>query len=411
VNQLRRLSSGERSITSQNFSHADDNSSNIELTDAQRLDWLQLIRSENVGPATFGDLIRHFGTAAQALEALPELSHRAGKKTIKIFPRERAELEISDATRLNIAHVAMCESAYPQYLRSIDYPPPILSIRGRLDINKYPPLAIVGARNCSASGVKLANNFVKAFAQIPYYIVSGFARGIDIAAHRAALDTGTIAVLAGGVNNIYPSQHDRFYNEFLEQGSVFVSEMPLNYRPRAIDFPRRNRIIAGIGLGVIVIEASVRSGSLITARLANEAGRLVFAIPGSPLDARSAGGNLLLKKGAILATEPSDISDEIDRLLEKPIQANRFGTDKFSLEDNDDVENENDTSPDIVTDTSNNNRSAIIQALGTTPIEIDELIRHCQVPISHLQLVLIELSLAGRIEYHPGNKVSLIMDG
>ncbi|MCP4185565.1 MAG: DNA-protecting protein DprA [Hyphomicrobiales bacterium] len=384
---------------------------NIELTNAQRLDWLQLIRSENVGPATFRDLIKHFGTAAHALEALPELSNRAGKKAIKIFPRERAELEFNDAARLSITHVGMCEAAYPQYLKSIDYPPPILSIRGRLDINKCPPVGIVGARNCSASGVKLATSFVKALGKIPYYIVSGFARGIDIAAHQAALDTGTICVLAGGVNNIYPSQHDQFYTNFLDQGSVFVSEMPLNYRPRAIDFPRRNRIIAGIGLGVIVIEASVRSGSLITARLANEAGRLVFAIPGSPLDSRSAGGNLLLKKGAIIATDPSDISDEIDRLLEKPIQTNLFGTDKFSLEDNDPFESENNDTPDIITDTSNNNRNSIIEALGSAPIEIDELVRHCQVPVSHVQLVLIELSLAGRIEYHPGNKVSLIMDG
>ncbi len=356
-------------------------------------------------------MIKHFGTAAQALEALPELSNRAGKKAIKIFPRERAEVEINDAARLNIAHVGMCEAAYPQYLKSIDYPPPILSIRGRLDINKFPPLAIVGARNCSASGVKLATNFVKTLGKIPYYIVSGFARGIDIAAHQAALDTGTICVLAGGVNNIYPSQHDRFYTQFLQQGSVFVSEMPLNYRPRAIDFPRRNRLIAGIGLGVIVIEASVRSGSLITARLANEAGRLVFAIPGSPLDSRSAGGNLLLKKGAIIATDPSDISDEIDRLLEKSIQTNVFGTDKFSLEDNDPFESENNDTPDIITDTSNNNRNSIIEALGSAPIGIDELIRHCQVPVSHVQLVLIELSLSGRIEYHPGNKVSLTMDG
>ncbi len=371
---------------------------------------MQLIRSENVGPATFRDLIKHFGTAAKALDALPELSHRAGKKSIRIFPRNRAEAEIENAARLNIRHVGMFEPAYPRYLKSIDYPPPLLSIRGQLDINLHPPISIVGARNSSLSGLKLAKLFAGELGKVPYHIVSGFARGIDAAAHQAALKTGTICVLAGGVNDIYPPQHDKFYSEILENGSVFVSEMPLGFRPRAIDFPRRNRIIAGIGLGVIVIEASIRSGSLITARLANESGRLVFAVPGSPLDPRSAGANSLLKKGALLASDPADIIEEITSLLERPIQIQSPNPKNYSLEDNNREESNNSAPDKFPTEISMNNRKIILEALGPTPVEVDELVRHCQMPVSQIQLVLIELSLAERIEYHPGNKISLIMN-
>lgn len=379
------------------------------LTDNQRLDWLQLIRSENVGPATFRDLINHFGTANAALVSLPELSSRGGKKSIKICPRERAENEINSAIRLGIKFVGMGEAEYPKYLRAIDYPPPLLSVRGKLDLNNAPPIGIVGARNSSLSGLKLASQFVKELANIPYTIVSGFARGIDAAAHKAAIDAGTISVMAGGADIIFPPEHDEFYAEMLEKGNAFVSEMPIGYRPRAIDFPRRNRIIAGISLGVIVIEAAKRSGSLITARLANEAGRLVFAVPGSPLDPRSAGANLLLKNGALIATEPNDIVEAITPLLDEDHNQDLFDTGSYSLEDNEVDEARNYQPKQSITDTSQSHRDIIIQALGPTPVDIDELIRHCDLPVALIQLVLIELSLAGRIERHPGNKVSLIM--
>jgi DNA processing protein len=389
----------------------DECSQVFQLSNRQRLDWLQLIRSENVGPATFRDLINHFGTASDALDALPELSSRAGKKSIKICPRSRAEAEIVSAARLNVQYTGMGEAEYPRYLKSIDYPPPLLSIRGKLPINQHPPIAMVGARNSSASGLKLAAIFAGGLGEIPYHIVSGFARGIDAAAHRAALETGTIAVLAGGVNDIYPPEHDKFYSEILETGNAFVSEMPLGYRPRATDFPRRNRIIAGIALGVIVIEASKRSGSLITARLSNEAGRLVFAVPGSPLDPRSAGANSLLKKGAMIASEPADIVEEISSLLEYPLQEGLFRSGKHSLKDDEKPGINNNTPKHSITDTSLSNRQAIIEALGPTPVGVDELVRHCRLPVSDVQLVLIELSLARRLDRHPGNKVSLIMDG
>ena len=217
--------------------------------------------------------------------------------------------------------------------------------------------------------------------------------------------------MAGGVDNIYPPEHEDFYWQLLEEGNAFVSEMPLGYRPRGPDFPRRNRIIAGLSLGVIVIEASKRSGSLITARLANESGRLVFAVPGSPLDPRSAGANSLLKKGALIASQPSDIIEEITHLLEKPIQDELFGPEDNLLEDDDEDQNGDITPDKVITDTTSANRHKIIEALGPTPVGIDELVRHCGLPVSLVQLVLIELSLAGRLEYHPGNRVSLIMNG
>jgi len=386
-----------------------NNSTAFQLSQNQRLDWLQLIRSENVGPATFRDLINHFGTANKALEALPELSNRAGKKSIRICPRQRAENELEAARRLDVEYIGMGEANYPRYLKSIDYPPPLISVRGQLDMNKYPTLGMVGARNSSLSGLKLATRFATELGKVPYYIVSGFARGIDAAAHRATLESGTISVLAGGVDVVFPPEHDEFYSQMLESGNVFVSEMPLGYRPRAIDFPRRNRIIAGISLGVVVIEAAKRSGSLITARLANEAGRLVFAVPGSPLDPRSAGANSLLKNGAIIASDASDIVEAISPLLNEQGRDALFKSKKYSLEDGGD-NIEEDFSPDnIITDTDH--RQLILQALGPTPIEVDELVRHCQLPVSHIQLVLIELSLAGRLERHPGNMVSLLMDG
>ena len=369
---------------------------------------MQLIRSENVGPATFRDLINHFGTAAHALEAMPELSNRGGKKSIRIYPRENAEAEIAKASHLKIRFVGMGEPAYPQYLRKTDYPPPMLAIRGNLALNSKPPIGIVGARNSSLSGLKLAAIFANGLAKAPFYIVSGFARGIDHAAHKATLDTGTISVLAGGVDNIYPPEHEKFYWHMLEKGNVFISEMPLGHRPRAVDFPRRNRIIAGISLGVVVIEAAKRSGSLITARLSNEAGRLVFAVPGSPLDPRSAGANSLLKNGALIASDPTDIIEAINPLLDSAVRDDLFSPMPNYLKD-EEAHDEAFSPNDIVTDTSQTHRNKVIQALGPAPIDVDELIRHCQLPVTHIQLILIELSLAGKLERHAGNKVSLIM--
>ncbi len=413
------------------------NRANLSLSSKQRLDWLQLIRSENVGPATFRDLINHFGTAGAALDAIPELSQRAGKKKLKICPRERANAELEAAYRLGIQYIGMGERDYPQYLTAIDYPPPLLCVRGNLNLNQKTPIGMVGARNSSLSGLKLAAMFATELGAKSHYLVSGFARGIDAAAHKATLKTGSIAVMAGGVDVIFPPEHDKFYYEMLEEGNAFVSEMPFGYRPRATDFPRRNRIIAGISLAVVVIEAAKRSGSLITARLANEAGRLVFGVPGSPLDPRSAGANSLLKNGALIATEATDIIEQISPLLHKNHQQDLFNPKTNGLKDStnsrdDSLHTDNSPTDDsptdnsqdgasgignkqvgerVLTDTLPGHRQIILEALGPTPIEIDDLVRHCQLPVSHVQLVLIELSLAGNLERHPGNCVSLIMNG
>lgn len=379
----------------------------FELTREQRLTWLQLIRSENVGPATFRDLINHFGTASAALEALPQLSQKGGKRHIRICTRENAEAELEACERKSVRLLGMGESAYPNILRHIDHPPPLLSVRGRLDLNKAPGVGIVGARNASLSGIKLSGNFAKQLSQQDFLIISGFARGIDAQAHRESMKGNTIGVLAGGVDVVFPPEHDQFYEEMLENGNAFVSEMPLGFRPRAVDFPRRNRLIAGMSLGVLIVEAAKRSGSLITARLANEMGRLVFAIPGSPLDPRSSGANHLLKGGALMATDPSDIVETLTPMVTQSNSDHSIAPNNRLQEDEDLTANYD--APKPVTDTSQSNRTIIVEALGPTPNDIDEIIRHTRLPVPDVLLVLLELRIAGRLEDHPGNKVSLLM--
>ena len=289
--------------------------------------------------------------------------------------------------------------------------PPLLAVRGSTAPLKLPPVGMVGARNASLSGIKLATKFASELAAIPYTVVSGFARGIDAAAHRAAIDGRSVAVFAGGVDAVFPPEHVEFHEEFLAQGNAIVSEMPLGWRPRAVDFPRRNRIIAGISLGVIVVEAAKRSGSLITARLANEAGRLVFAAPGSPLDPRSAGSNSLIKKGAQLALETKDIVCEIEPLLGKMGQDDLFNSLAGGYEEDHSEMVDRRSGDQEKGGHSEDIRQQITQALGPTPVEVDELVRHCQAPVAQVQLVLIELALAGKLERHPGNRISLVMDG
>jgi DNA processing protein len=369
----------------------------IRLTDKQRIAWLRLIRSDNVGPVTFRDLINHFGTAETALAMLPELSARGGSsRAIRVASEQEALAELEAARRHGAQFVGIGEPDYPTALRQIDGAPPLLAVKGDLAAFHAPALGIVGSRNASVAGAKFAAMVATEAGRAGFTVISGLARGIDTAAHRASLSTGTIAALAGGIDKPYPPENLPLYEAICDGGGLVVSEMPFGWEARARDFPRRNRLIAGISLGTVVIEAASRSGSLITAARAADFGRLVFAVPGSPLDPRCQGTNQLLKDGATIVTTPEDVIEALRPLVE---------TDLFSAADarEPDVEQplESYEPPD------DDDRFRIVSALGPTPAEIDDIVRHTGLSPQAVYLVLLELDLAGRLVRHRGGLVSL----
>ena len=282
------------------------------LSDEQRLNWLRLIRSQNVGPATFRDLISHYGNAEDALAAIPELAKRGGAAArIRICSREDAEKELALADHHKARFIGVGEPEYPSNLRNTENSPPLLCIRGNVEALKPEALAIVGSRNASIAGMKISERLSGQMGQHQYVIVSGLARGIDTEAHRAALLTGTIAVFGGGVDHIFPQENRNLAAAIIKNDGAIVSEMPMGWQPRAQDFPRRNRIITGLARAVLVVEAARKSGSLITARIATETGRIVLAIPGSPLDPRSEGTNNLIREGATLIARVEHILEAL----------------------------------------------------------------------------------------------------
>lgn len=372
-------------------------SKGIALTDRQRLAWLRLIRSDNVGPATFRDLINHFGSAETALEALPELSRRGGStRPVRVASREDALAELDFATRFGARFVGIGEPDYPAVLRQIEGAPPLIAVKGDAAVMGRPAVGVVGARNCSVTGAKFAAMIARDVGRAGYTITSGFARGIDTAAHRASLDTGTIAVLAGGLDKPYPPENEPLLAEMLAGHGLLLSEMPFGWEPRARDFPRRNRLIAGISLGLVVTEAAARSGSLITARYAANFGRLVFAVPGSPLDPRSEGANGLIKDGASLITGAADVIDAMAPLTRMDLFTPQQVSEPIIEDDRAMALPPNDTE-----------RDKVITALGPAPVEIDDLIRHTGLSAQSVYLVLLELDLAGRLHRHAGGMVSL----
>jgi len=364
----------------------------IRLTDEQRLDWLRLIRSQNVGPRTFRALINHFGGAHAALEALPGLARRGGSSAPQICSPDEARREIAAAQRLGARFVAIGEADYPRRLQMIDDAPPLITLRGEAGVLAMPMVAIVGSRNASAAGAKITQRLVLGLAEAGFAIVSGLARGIDAAAHRASLASGTIAVLAGGQDRVYPPEHVELLDAILPAG-LALSEMPLGWEPRARDFPRRNRLISGLSLGVVIVEAAKRSGSLITARLALEQGREVFAVPGSPLDPRAEGTNGLIKQGATPVTEAADIVTVLQPIigLELPVRE----PEREPAE----------TEPPI--EPAPDERSRIISLLSPTPVSIDDLVRLSRSSPRVVRTVLLELEIAGRLERHGRGLVSL----
>ncbi len=365
----------------------------LQLSPAQRLAWLRLIRTENVGPSTFRQLLNREGSAEAALEALPQMSRKLGR-SLRVPSVSEAEGEMAALDRMGGRFVALGELGYPDFLPYIGGAPPLIAVLGGQRVDFHRTVAIVGARNASAAGQKMTQILASGLGQLRFTVVSGLARGIDAAAHRASLETGTVAVLAGGMNRIYPDEHLPLAQEIVDHGGALITEMPMGWEPRARDFPRRNRLVSGISLGVVVVEAAKRSGSLITARLAAEQNREVFAVPGSPLDPRAEGGNHLIQEGARLVTSAEDIA--LGLIDSEPQRRTLFEPDW--LPDAEPVEFE-------LTQPGESGR--LIEALSVTPIAVDDLIRATGLPPARLQTLLLDLDLDGRLEWSGGQRVAL----
>lgn len=364
------------------------------LTPAQKIAWLRLIRTENVGPVTFRQLINRTGSVEQALADLPSLASRVGVGA-KVTTVAQAEDEIAALGKMSGRLVALGEPDYPPLLAHISAPPPLLSVIGGQNLELLRTVAIVGARNASAAGQRMTQMLAGDLSERGYVVVSGLARGIDAAAHKASLSGGTVAVLAGGLDHIYPEENAPLARSIIEAGGALITEMPMGWQPRAQDFPRRNRIVSGMSLGVVVVEAAKKSGSLITARLALEQDRDVFAVPGSPLDPRAEGGNHLIQEGAKLVTSAEDIIEVLSSA--DPTRA-------ALLEPDWEPEFEAAT---LDAEPSNNDRARLIEALSPTPVAVDHLITTTQLSVSAVQTLLLELDLAGRIEWSSGQLVAL----
>lgn len=394
------------------------------LSDDQLFDWLRLIRSENVGPRTFRALLSACGGARAALEALPDLARRGGaRRTIRVATLEEIERELTLARKLGVRFVALVEGDYPPLLRQIDSAPPVFALRGREEALQQPAVAIVGSRNASAAGLTFAERLARGIGQAGYVVVSGLARGIDQKVHVASLETGAVGVLAGGHSRPYPEGAVPLIERMVEHGAV-VSEMPIEWEPRGRDFPRRNRIVSGLSLGTVVVEAARGSGSLITARFALEQNRQVFAAPGSPLDPRAEGTNDLLKQGATICTSAEDVVTALAPMRpidlftaleegggagqplwgEQPLlRVERETTPGAALEN--DVEQA--VGHERAFDRFEAARDRIVGLLGPSPITLDDLGRAAEASAREVRIALVELDLAGRLEFSGGDRVAL----
>ena len=376
-----------------------------ELSESQKLDWLHLLRCDNIGPRHFHYLLSRFSTAEKALKALPELIKSGRMANIRITPRDEAEREYAATLAKNIRILAFCEPAYTPALREIDTPPPLLFVRGPLDLNR-PVVSLVGSRNASTAGLVFAERLARGLGEAGYVIASGLARGIDAKAHRAGLATGTLAVLAGGHNRIYPSEHVQLAEDIAISGAL-MSEMPLNWEPRGRDFPRRNRLVAGVALATVVIEAALRSGSLITARLANEQGRQVFAVPGSPLDPRAEGTNNLLREGASLCTQVSDVVDALAAVRQSGLPLrDLFSPGPSAFQESEDEWIGAPFTADVAE--GEDVRALVSALLGPVPVALDDLIRSSGLEAQVVHSVLLDLELDGSLQRHGNGMLSLL---
>jgi DNA processing protein len=351
---------------------------------------LRLIRTPTIGPVTYRQLIARFGSAERAIEALPDLAARGGGKPPRVADTATAEREIAQVEKLGARHVFVDDADYPPLLAEIDSAPAAMTIRGDSALAARRTVAMVGARNASAAACRFARGLAVELGREGVVVVSGLARGLDTAAHQGSLDSGTIAVIASGIDIAFPPENRALQDEIAERGLLIAEQRP-GTEPVARNFPHRNRIIAGLAAGTVVVEAAPRSGSLITARLANEFGRDVMAVPGSPLDPRAQGCNLLIREGATLVQSAADILETIGPIDPRMVRAPASRFDAAAGGEPGDAD-----------------RRALIGLLGPVPVAVDELIRLSGLPPATVALILLELELAGRIERHAGGRVSSI---
>lgn len=381
------------------------------LRETQRVDWLRLIRTPRIGPATFRDLLNHFGSAEAAIAALE--AGAVGKRRFMLSSVDQARAELEMTRKAGALIVAPGEMGYPPALAQCEGAPPLITIFGRREIADQAAIAIVGSRNASATGLKFAAQLAGEFGAAGYLTVSGLARGIDTAVHQGSLNSGTIAVLAGGIDHIYPRQNERLFHEIAETGLI-ITEQALGFTARAQDFPRRNRLISGIALATVVVEAAMRSGSLTTARFAGEQGRDVFAVPGHPLDPRAAGTNRLIQEGAGLVARARDVLEQVNDVTgfsaaEAYGIAALMAPERQALEgqalEGLALEGQAGGGADCPPDEEVKHR--LIEMLGPAPIDRDSLIRLLGCSAPQLQIALLELDLDGRLEHHGAQCVSL----
>lgn len=358
----------------------------------ERLYRLQLIRSANIGPVSYFQLLARFGSAGKALQALPELAKRGGGRAPRIANLEAVEAEMQAVERLGASYLFLGEAAYPATLAELANAPPVLTWRGHLDRLTRPMVSVVGARNASAAACRFARQLAYDLTDAGVTVVSGLARGIDTAAHVGAINGGTVAVIASGIDISFPPENAEL-QEKIATDQLLIAEQPPGTDPLARHFPYRNRIIAGLSLATVVVEAAPRSGSLITARLAAEFGREVLAVPGSPLDARAQGCNGLIREGATLIQNAADILESIRPLDNRAVRATTAAYSAYQEAE--------------AVDASDSERGNIENLLGYSAISVDELTRQSGANVSVVQLVLLELELAGRLDRHAGGKVSL----
>ncbi len=362
----------------------------MRLPDEERAARLRLFRTDWIGPVVFFGLLRRYGSAAAAIRALPELSRRAGReKALSVIPREQAERELAQLGTLGARLVFRGEADYPALLAEADDAPPVLAVRGDVALLQRRSVALVGARNASALGRRFAEDMARELGRAGLVVVSGLARGIDAAAHTGALESGTVGVVAGGIDVVYPEENRGLHDALAQRGAI-VAELPPGTEPQARHFPRRNRIVAGLALGVVVIEAARRSGSLITARFAGEYGRQLFAVPGSPLDPRCQGANELIRtRDATLVQSAADVLEDLRLTVPPPRMA---PVPVAEIPDEDQVDDA---------------RKTVLELLSPSPVAVDELVRRCHLSPAVVASVLLELELAGRVGRHAGNRVAL----
>lgn len=362
----------------------------------EKMSWLRLSRTENIGPVTFYRLIEAYGSASKAIDALPDLAKRGGRaKPLIAAPLTQVEREYQAIKKFGGDIICAAETDYPVSLAAIDDAPPVVTYTGNIALLKKSCVGIVGSRNASLNGRKFTEKLAHELGIAGATVISGLARGIDTAAHAGSLGTGTVAVLGGGLDIIYPPENKDLYAQIRERGLI-IAESPFGQQPFAQSFPRRNRIISGLSQGVVIVEATFKSGSLITARMAGEQGRDVFAVPGHPLDPRAEGPNALIRDGAVLIRNAGDVLESLSTFQSGSLQDS--ASQKYEPLNIQPIDNQ----------TLDRVRDEVLSCLSHTPVSVDEIIRSAALPAAAVQIVILEMELAGRVQRLPGHRISLI---